>query len=727
MGGTKIRLMGLRALAALWLLLFNLLPSLPARAQDPTPHDRARIFLQGLTPEERVGQLFLVSFKGMQAGSDTQIYDLISSHHVGGVVFTAGNDNFISGEDAVIQTLNLNRQLQLNYWAASQDPLVNANGETYTPEFIPLFLSLAQEGDGYPYDQLLSGVTRLPNQMAIGAAWDAALAEQAGEVLGKELSVLGFNLLLGPSVDVLEASRQEASSGLGTRTFGGDPYWVAKMGQAFIRGVHQGSRGDLAVAASHYPGIGSADRRPEEEVATVRKSLEQLQNFDLSPFFAITGNAPSEAATADALLVSHIRYQGFQGNIRATTRPVSFDEQAFSSLMSLPPLASWREAGGIMVSDDLGSRAVRRFYDLTNPGELFDGRRVALTAFLAGNDLLILGDITSGEDPDAYTTTLSILEFFAQKYREDPAFAQRVDASVERILALKYRLFGDFNLTAVQKPLEGIVELGLGEQVAFDVARRGAALISPSLAELDDTAPNQNDRVVFISDTRTARQCSACPEEKLLARDALEQAVLRLYGPRAGRLVTPSLLRSYTYDDLTRLLDGDDSIYQLEIDMRRAQWLVFATLDVDRDERSSQALQRFLAERLDLLQQKRVVIFAFNAPTFLDATDVSKLSAYYGLFSKGPTFVDQAARLLFHELRPEGALPISAPGVGYDLISATMPDPLQTIPLALDLPTPETGGVTATPDPALQPQFEIGDAIPVRAGVILDHNGHPVP
>ncbi len=189
--------------------------------------------------------------------------------------------------------------------------------------------------------------------------------------------------------------------------------------------------------AKHFPGMGSADRLPAEEVATVRKSLEQLQNFDLVPFFSVTDNSALSESTTDGLLVSHIRYQGFQGNIRATTRPISLDLQAFSQLMSLPALTNWRESGGVMVCDDLGTQAVRRFYDLTNPNQPFDGRRVALNAFLAGNDLLNLGNIISGDDPDSYTSTLDILAFFNQRYLEDPAFAQRVDESALRILKLK--------------------------------------------------------------------------------------------------------------------------------------------------------------------------------------------------------------------------------------------------------------------------------------------------
>jgi len=699
--------------------------------QELSPNEQAQALLETLTPEERVGQLFLVSYQGMDTSESTPVYDLMVNYHVGGVFLLAENDNFTNGDDSLNQLLTMNRQLQLIRWAYAQQEQTNPKtGEQFQPSFIPPFIAIAQDGDGSPTDQILGGMTSLPNLMAIGATWNTDLARQIGNVLGGELSALGINLLLGPALDVLESPLQEGSQALGSRTFGGDPFWVGQMGSAYIAGVHQGSSNRVAVAAKHFPGIGSADRLPEEEIATVRKSLEQLQSFDLPPFFDVTGNAVEPESATDALLVSHIRYQGFQGNIRTTTRPVSFDQQAFNLLMGLPALTAWRDLGGIVISDDLGSRSVRRFYELTNPNQPFDARRVALNAFLAGNDLLYLGNITSSDDPDAYTTSIKILDSFAQKYREDPAFAQRVDQSVQRILALKYKMYGSFVLNITIPPLEGTGAIGNGIQATFDVAREAATLISPSIAEIDDAIPdppNRNDRIVFVTDVRTDRQCSLCPQQAGISVDTLQQAVIRLYGPQAGGQITPANLLSYSYADLEKMLDGDETALQMESDLRRAHWIVFSMLDVRSDISSSQSLHRFLAERPELFQQKRLVVFAFNAPYYLDATNISKLTVYFGLYSKGPSFVDVAARLLFREMRPTGSLPVSVPGVGYDLISATMPDPDQTIPLLLDIPDSQEPGVDPTLTPSPPPEFRIGNLINLRTGIILDHNGHPVP
>jgi len=699
-------------------------------AQISSSKERAQVLLDTLTPEERVGQLFLVTFNGTNVDFDSQIYDLIVNHHVGGIILQEENDNFQSPPQTGTSAWQLIRDLQRAEWSASQSNQIELEtNEEFRPAFIPLLVSISQDGNGPPADQIFNELTSLPSLMAVGATYQTDLARQVGNVTGHELSRLGINLLLGPSLDVLETPLEQGTGDLGVRTFGGDPFWVGEMGRAYISGVHEGSQGGMAVIAKHFPGHGNSDRLPEEEVATVRKSLEQLKQIELPPFYAVTGNAPSELATADGLLASHIRYQGFQGNIRETTRPVSMDGQALDQLMNLAPFATWVENGGVMVSDNLGSEAFRRFTDPS--GFNFKSRFIARDAFLAGNDLLFVGnEFIDTSDPDSYTSIVRTLDLFSQKYRDDPAFQELVDNSVLKILTLKHELYDNiFTLGQVVPPQEDLVDLGDSIQISRQVAQEAVTLISPSFTDLAETVPeppNINDQIVFVSDVRTGQQCSTCPEQQILSKTALQEAVVRLYGPMAGGQIVQRNLTSYTFDQLLALLDRvpefDYTI--LESDIQQAQWIVFSMADVSSERPSSQALSRFLGERPDLFRQKNVVVFAFDAPYYLDATEISKLNAYYGLYSKISQFVDAAARVLFGEIpAPTGDLPVTVSGIDYDLISATSPDPDQTIELSIDIPEADVG----TPVPTQIPQLGIGDLIPIRTGVILDHNGHPVP
>ncbi|MFL7894359.1 MAG: glycoside hydrolase family 3 N-terminal domain-containing protein [Anaerolineales bacterium] len=699
--------------------------------QTDAARDHALALLETLTPEEKVGQLFLVTFNGTDVGIESQVYDLITNHHISGVILQNQSNNFLAPPQTASGTWSLARALQTAEWTASQSNQIEPETEQeFRPAFIPLMVGISQEGNGPPADQIFNEVTTLPSLMAIGATYEPDFANQVGQVMGNELSNLGINLLLGPSLDVLESPIEQGTGDLGVRSFGGDPYWVGEMARAYVAGLHEGSQGNLAVIGKHFPGHGSSDRLPEVEVATVRKSLEQLKQIELPPFFAVTGNAPSEEATVDGLLTSHIRYQGFQGNIRETTRPVSMDRQALDQLMDLAPLANWVTDGGIMVSENLGSAAFRRFVDPT--GFAFQGRFIARDAFLAGNDLLILGDeFISTSDPDQYTSIVNTLDLFAQKYRDDPAFQEQIDESVLKILTQKYRMNDStiFTFGTTIPAQENLANVGDSDQISRQVAQEAVTLISPTFTDLAETIPeppNINDHIVFITDVRTAKQCLTCPDQQILSKSGFRNAVLNLYGPLAGGQVVQRNLVSYTFDELLALLNRapEFDYTVLEGDLQSAQWLIFSLADVSSENPASTALSRFLAERPDLFRQKNLVVFAFDAPYYLDATEISKLSAYYGLYSKIPQFVDTAARVLFGEIpAPSGDLPVTVSGINYDLISATSPDPEQIIELLMDIPEANIG----TPVPTQIPQLTIGDLIPVRTGVILDHNGHAVP
>ncbi len=645
----------MRLLRILFLLvILAALVTAPAQAQTPAPNPEITSILNSMTPEERVGQLFLVTFNGADTSETSQIYNLVTQYHIGGVVLLAGNDNFAAAPDTAAQAQLLINNIQQVEWDISRNSVTGEVGEAGADSvYVPLFVGIAQEGNGYPTDQILSGLTPLPSEMAIGATWNTELARQVGEVRG-------------------------------------------------------------------------SDRLPEEEVSTVRKSIEQLKQIELAPFFAVTGNAGVPESTVDGLLVSHIRYQGFQGNIRATTRPISFDPQALSQILALPQFTEWKSAGGLIISDDLGTRAVSEFY--ATGGGQFSPRIAARDAFLAGNDMLYLGNIISSDTSDSYAATTRVVEFFAQKYREDPAFAQRVDASVARILAVKLGLYENLTLSNVIAPASALDNLGTATEAAFDVARNSATLISADkqyLAAVISLPPQSNESMVFITDTLNVKQCAACVEQPTLAIDALQQTVLQLYGPQSGNQTANFRLSSYSFQNLQSLMDAQEVAF-IEDDIKTADWIIISLADAAQGQPA--LISRFLRERPDLSRDKRVILFSFGAPYYFDTTTISKFTAYYALYSKQPQFVDVAARLLFQELTPVGDSPVSISAVGYDLISVMSPNPDQIIPLFLDLePVPVVAGDASTPEATPIPLFRIGDTIAIRTGVILDNNGHSVP
>ncbi|HHS97125.1 MAG TPA: hypothetical protein ENK08_04390 [Chloroflexi bacterium] len=727
-----------RLFTAIFLALLLASPSLPSLARRPTQgEDAAARLLARMPPAARVGQLFVVTFPGTEIEEGTDIYQLIVEERIGGVLLTPENGNIVNQGNTPLQVATLTNGLQRLAWEASQKPIdlgpSEEGGATLSP-FVPLFIAIKGGGIEDPYTDPISGTTPLPPPMALGATWDPANAQTVGAILGQELNRLGINLLLGPSLDVLNTPRPGTPADLGVRSFGGDPYWVSQMGKAYIQGVHEGSTGRVAVIPGHFPGLGAADRPLTEEVSTVQKSLEQLKQIELAPFFAATG-AEEPLAQPDGLLVSHIRYRGFQGNIYASTKPVSFDPQALQQLMALPELAPWREAGGLTVADELGVRAVRRFYDPTE--QSFNGLRVARDAFVAGNDLLILSHFASTDDWETHFENVrTTIAFFREKYATDPTFQAWVDQAVLRILRLKLRLYGDpFTLSDVQVDLEALPEeVGQQAEQLAAIAQAAVTLLSPLSPDLRPPPPAADEQIVIFTDDRQVALCAGCPPTYVIPPTLLEETLVRLYGPQATDQVSPGRVLSFTFSDLLDYLSAptpptEESAtptppHPVEAALEQADWVLFAMLDVTDQVPTSTAVRRFLAEQADLLKDKRVVVFAFGAPYYLDTTEIAKLSAYFGLYGHTPPFVEAAARALFDEFPFTGASPVSIASLNYDLIVQTQPDPDQEIHIYYQVGEEPVESTEGTPQP---PEIFQGDTLRLRTSVILDRNGHPVP
>jgi beta-N-acetylhexosaminidase len=730
-----------------------------------------------MTVAERIGQLFLVTYLGSDTGPESDIAELILDYSIGGLVLLATNDNIGDPESTttipaqVAEDINQLQRYAIAGPTLSDDEVASGEledlGEAASllepiRTSVPLFVATTHEGDGYPNNNIRSGLTEIPNNMAIGATWQPENAELIGTVVGSELSAIGVNMLLGPSLDVLENPDPFRPGDLGTRSFGGDPYWVGLMGRAFTTGVHSGSGGRMAVIAKHFPGNGSSDRPVDEEVPTVRKSLEQLKQIELAPFFAVANVNDDAGYLADGLLTTHIRYQGFQGNIRATTNPISFDQQALATLMELPEFSDWRAQGGVIVSDALGVRSVARFYD--NTEEEFPHRRIARDALLAGNDLLYLADfaLAGSSYENQLANVKDTILWFQEIYETDQPFQQRVDESVRRILQLKLRLYSDD--LGLDNVLIGDTQFspthGQEEDEISDLARASVTLISPSqdeLLERLDSPPGLDESIVIFTDVRTASQCSGCPAEPLIGRTALQDRILALYGPDASEQLSAGQLQSFSLDDLQAFLDaGPDPIlpptvpisptlapdllatpdqesplptpvptpaplpaYEVQEALRAADWLIFAILGPDR---GTATLSDFLAQRADVVHNTKAIVFAYGAPYYLDSTEISKLTAYFGIYSKASPFLDASVRALFQESLLTGASPVDIEGVGYNLFDRTQPDADQVIELFI-----AAEGQVQSPPSEAPLDAAIGDTLHLLAGPILDNNGNPVP
>ena len=311
---------------------------------------KAQVLLEKMSPEERVGQLFLVTYQGSNVGEGSSIANLVSNQHIGGVILRADNDNFPVSEALPTLVKSTINNLQTTNWKSTIAGIETGAGTVQSAgNYIPLFVGISQEGDLAPNDQIINGLTPLPSAMAIGATWKPSNAEAVGKILGSELEAMGFNLVLGPSLDVLDLVRTDIGEDLGVRTFGGDPYWVGQFGKAYIKGIHEGSNSKILVISKHFPGRGGSDRMPEDEVATVRKSLEQLKQIELSPFFSVTKVGRILLEQTDGLLLSTSVTRDFRVIFGQPQDQFHLTRTALDEIMALEQFSGWREQGGLIV------------------------------------------------------------------------------------------------------------------------------------------------------------------------------------------------------------------------------------------------------------------------------------------------------------------------------------------------------------------------------------------
>jgi beta-N-acetylhexosaminidase len=279
-------------------------------------------------------------------------------------------------------------------------------------------------------------------------------------------------------------------------------------------------------------------------------------------------------------------------------------------------------------------------------------------------------------------------------------------------------------------------------------------LLSPGARDLPalvPTAPGKDEYIVFITDDRQIKECARCTSYAAIPRTTLQDIALNLYGPKTTGQLNPAHISSFTFSDLADYSVRTATVNsvtisattsaagpavtstvplvtptavaeppQIQTAIDGADLIVISMLDLNPAYKSSKSLRDFMAQRADALRDKRVVVFAFGAPYYLDTTEISKLTAYFGVYSRTAAAQEAAVRALFGEIPPQGFSPVSITALRYSLLVQTAPDPTQVILLT-------AGDVITTTAPPGSLEMKIGDKLKLRAGPVYDQNGNIVP
>lgn len=224
-----------------------------------------------------------------------------------------------------------------------------------------------------------------------------AAAASTARVAARELRANGINVNLAPVADI--------GSGIGSvmagRAYPGDAQEVSRLVSAAVRAY--GDR--VAATAKHFPGLGRAAVNTDDEPVTLDAPRPEL-NSDLEPFKAAIGEK------VPIIMSSHALYTGLDAHdIASQSKPILTDvlrdELGFK---------------GAIVTDSIEAEAVLDRSGIAEAAE----RSIA-----AGTDLILMSGSRSWNE---------IQPRLLRRARSDRAFAARVRAAAERVLALKRRL-----------------------------------------------------------------------------------------------------------------------------------------------------------------------------------------------------------------------------------------------------------------------------------------------
>lgn len=219
----------------------------------------------------------------------------------------------------------------------------------------PLFISADQEGGRVV--RFKKHFTQFPSMMDIARLNSPKLVFEVHEILAKELSACGVNLLFSPTCDILTNPENTV---IGDRAFGTEAESVEKFISAAIRGLQ--TNGILA-CAKHFPGHGDTAKDSHFDLPLVKTSTEVLKSRELIPFIK------ASKSRVEFIMMAHLLVDALDENL-----PTSLSSKAYEFLRQETKFNK------VIITDDMQMKAI---------ADRFTTQEAAVKAMLAGADMLL--------------------------------------------------------------------------------------------------------------------------------------------------------------------------------------------------------------------------------------------------------------------------------------------------------------------------------------------------
>lgn len=379
----------LAAVTSAALLTAGVAAASPSEQPPLTPEQRAMGTLQGMSLEEKVGQLFVLFAYGPRADApdarNTTLYgvatpaEVISKYKPGGWIYFSARGNVENPTQLATYSNALQRQA------------------TSTGMRVPL--SIATDQEQGVVVRVGPPATQFGGNMAHGAARSVADARTAAGITGRELKAMGIRQNYAPVADV---NVNALNPVIGVRSFSSNPQLVSDLTVAQVQGYEKDAK--IISTAKHFPGHGDTVDDSHTALPTINHTRAEWDAIDAPPFKAAI------QAGIDSIMTAHIVVP----SLDASGDPATLSKPILTDVLR-------GELGfrGVVCTDALEMAGVRAKYG---------DAEVAVRAIEAGADQLLLPPA-----PDVQFKAV------VDAVKSGRISERRIDESVARILLLKLK------------------------------------------------------------------------------------------------------------------------------------------------------------------------------------------------------------------------------------------------------------------------------------------------
>ena len=339
-----------------------------------------------MNQSEKIGQMLMIGFRGLEAGEQSAIVRDIRAGRIGGVV--------LFDRDLALATNERNIR--------SQEQAKALIDSLQSRAAIPLLVAVDQEGGQVARLKEKTGFPATVSAQYLGRMNDTELTLGYAERSAAAMAACGFNLNFAPLVD-LNVNPENPIIGKYERSYGADPDTVVRHALAVIEG-HR--RHGVTCTLKHFPGHGSSLQDSHLGCTDVSDTWNAIE---LQPYREIISRGQ-----ADAIMTAHIFNRRLDREF-----PATLSKKTITGL-----LRKEMRFAGVVISDDMEMKAISAEY----------GRETALELALnAGNDIILFAN-NLVYDPDIAVRTQEMISALIVADRVSTALINR---AYRRVMNLK--------------------------------------------------------------------------------------------------------------------------------------------------------------------------------------------------------------------------------------------------------------------------------------------------